>query len=81
MEVVSRLLRYQLRVSASGHFDFVAKIESSSGQEQSGSVHAELGPEYPPPVHCCGLLRIGLSGICWLWWSWKKNLIWLLDRL
>lgn len=27
---------------------------------------------------CCG---IGASGMCWLWWKWQGNYVWLLNRI
>lgn len=27
---------------------------------------------------CCG---IGAGGMLWLWWTWRKNYVWLLNRI
>jgi hypothetical protein len=27
---------------------------------------------------CCG---IGAGGMCWLWWTWRMNYVWLLNRI
>ena len=27
---------------------------------------------------CCG---VGVMGMCWLWWTWQDNYIWLLNKI
>ncbi|KIJ17992.1 hypothetical protein PAXINDRAFT_9079 [Paxillus involutus ATCC 200175] len=51
---------------------------SSSGTEQKIAGYVQQVPLYIIAWACTG---IGAVGMLWLWWTWHKNYVWLVNRI
>ncbi|KAF2814790.1 uncharacterized protein BDZ99DRAFT_485369 [Mytilinidion resinicola] len=61
--------------------DVINDSKSKSEAESTGKEvlrHVAFLPLLWVAAVCC---IIGASGMCWLWWRWSENYVWLLNRI
>lgn len=62
-----------------GTFSTLSTLDTSSGTLTATVIHEVQN--IPLFVIAYLLSSIGASGMIWLWWRWRKNYIWLLNRI
>ncbi|KAI0266417.1 hypothetical protein BC834DRAFT_823616, partial [Gloeopeniophorella convolvens] len=61
-----------------GTFSSLQQVPAGSGVERTVLHAVQNIPLLVIGYICCA---VGASGMCWLWWRWARNYIWLLDHI